>query len=316
MKLNPSLLKAAQPTQTKLFISIGLGLMVGLLGVLQAQQLSRAINRVFLLHQSLDSVSALLIIILAIIILRAGCAWASDVYASAAARRITQDLRQRLFTHLLDLGPAYQRDATSNHARTGELVILASEGMDALEVYFSQYLPQIALAALIPLAILVFVFPADLLSGVILLLTAPLLHLFMVLIGSAAEGLTRRQWQGLSRMSAYFLDMIQGITTLKILGRSKEQIEIIRKVSERYRQSTLSVLKVTFLSSLVLELIATLSTAVVAVEIGLRLLYGKMAFEQAFLLLLLAPEFYQPLRLLATRFHAGMAGVEAAKRLF
>jgi ATP-binding cassette subfamily C protein CydD len=138
----------------------------------------------------------------------------------------------------------------------------------------------------------------------------------MYLIGSAAETLTRKQWQGLSRMSAYFLDVLQGLTTLKSLGRSRDQVEVIKKVSEDYRHSTMGVLKVTFLSALVLELIATLSTAVVAVEIGLRLLYGKMAFEQAFFVLLLTPEFYLPLRLLGTRFHAAMAGAEAAKRIF
>jgi ATP-binding cassette subfamily C protein CydCD len=150
----------------------------------------------------------------------------------------------------------------------------------------------------------------------ILLVTAPLLPLFMVLIGSAAEALTRKQWLGLSRMSAYFLDVLQGLTTLKTLGRSRDQIDVIKKVSEHYRQSTMSVLRVTFLSALALELIATLGTAVVAVEIGIRLLYGKLAFEQAFFILLLAPEFYLPLRLLATRFHAGMAGVEAANHIF
>ncbi len=237
--------------------------------------------------------------------------------ANAAARQIKQDLRKRLFTHILDLGPAYLRNERGETgAQTGELVNLATEGVDALEVYFSQYLPQVALAALIPLSILVFVFPSDSLSGIVLLVTAPLLPLFMYLIGSAAEALTRKQWQGLSRMSAYFLDVLQGLTTLKSLGRSRDQIDVIKKVSEHYRQSTMSVLKVTFLSALVLELIATLSTAVVAVEIGIRLLYGRMAFEQAFFILLLAPEFYLPLRMLGTRFHAGMAGVEAAKRIF
>jgi ATP-binding cassette subfamily C protein CydCD len=143
-----------------------------------------------------------------------------------------------------------------------------------------------------------------------------LIPIFMYLIGSVAEALTRKQWIGLSRMTSYFLDVLQGLTTLKTLGRSRDQIQVIKKVSERYRQLTMGVLKVTFLSALVLELVATLGTAIVAVEIGIRLLYGKLAFEQAFFILLLAPEFYLPLRLLGTRFHAGMAGVEAAKRIY
>ena len=196
------------------------------------------------------------------------------------------------------------------------MVNVATEGIDSLDVYYSQYLPQIALAVLIPISILVFVFPVDFLSGMILLVTAPLIPIFMYLIGSEAETLTRKQWQGLSRMSAYFLDVLQGLVTLKSLGRSKDQLAIIKKVSEQYRQTTMGVLKITFLSALSLELIATLSTAVIAVEIGIRLLYGKIAFEQAFFVLLLAPEFYQPLRILGTRFHYAMSGVEAGKRIF
>ena len=252
-----------------------------------------------------------------IMLLRAGIAWCGDLSSSAAARRIKQALRQRLHLHLINLGPAYLRGETGEaDVRSGELVNVSTEGIDALEVFYSQYLPQIALAALIPLSILVFVFPVDFLSGMILLVTAPLLPIFMYLIGSASETLTRKQWQGLSRMSAYFLDVLQGLATLKSLGRSRDQVDVIKKVSEQYRQTTMGVLKVTFLSALVLELIATLSTAVVAVEVGIRLLYGKMAFEQAFFILILAPEFYLPLRLLGTRFHAAMAGVQAGKRIF
>ncbi len=287
------------------------------MGILQAREVSRVISQVFLKHQTLEAISYPLVTIVVFILLRIGFTWAGDVSASAAARHIKQDIRHKLFTHIFNLGPAYLRnEAGEAHTRTGELVITATEGIDALEVYFSQYLPQIALAALIPLSILFFVFPVDILSGVLFLVTAPLLPLFMYLIGSAAEALTRRQWQSLSRMGAFFLDVLQGLTTLKSLGRSREQLEVIKIVSEHYRQSTMNVLRVTFLSALVLELIATLSTALVAVEIGLRLLYGKLAFEQAFFLLLLAPEFYQPLRLLGSRFHAGMAGVEAARRIF
>ncbi len=317
MKFNLRLLKEANRAQIPLLLSVCFGLIGGILSILQARELSKVINQVFLEGNKLESVSILLIAVLLIIILRAVFIWSGESSAGIAARKIKQDLRNKLFTHIQHLGPAYLRsEREDSGTRTGELVNLATEGIDALDAYISQYLPQVALAAMIPLTILIFVFPSDILSGVVLLLTAPLMPLFMVLIGSAAEALTRKQWLGLSRMSAYFLDVIQGLTTLKFLGRSREQIEVIKTVSEQYRQSTMSVLKVTFLSALVLELIATLSTAVVAVEIGIRLLHGRLGFEQAFFILLLAPEFYLPLRLLGTRFHAGMAGVEAAKRIF
>jgi ATP-binding cassette subfamily C protein CydD len=199
---------------------------------------------------------------------------------------------------------------------SGELVNTLGEGVEALDAYFSQYLPQLVLAALVPLAVLVVVFPRDVLSGVLLLVTAPLIPLFMVLIGSAAETLTRRQWASLSRLSAHFLDVLQGLVTLKLFGRSREQIEAIRAITGEYRDTTLSVLRVTFLSALVLEMVGTISTAMVAVQIGLRLLYARLSFADALFILLLAPEYYLPLRMLGARFHAGMAGVAAARRIF
>ncbi len=172
------------------------------------------------------------------------------------------------------------------------------------------------IAALVPLSILLFVFPRDLLSGLLLLLTAPLIPIFMVLIGKTAEKLTRRQWETLGQLSAHFLDSLQGLTTLKEFGRSRERIQSISEAGNRYRDRTLSVLRITFLSALVLELVSSLSTALVAVEVGLRLLYGQLVFQQAFFLLLLAPEFYLPLRMLGLRFHAGMSGTTAARRIF
>jgi ATP-binding cassette subfamily C protein CydCD len=317
MKLNSRLLELARKVETAFSLSIFFGLAVGVLAVFQAREISSLIGQVFLNGETLANLSRLIIATLIIIMLRAGFGYTADITSNLAARKVKQDLQDKLFDHIINLGPnLLKSDQGSAETRTGELVNLALEGMDALEIYFRQYLPQLALAALIPITILIFIFPSDLLSGLILLGTAPLLPLFMYLIGSAAEKLTRKQWMGLSRMSAYFLDVLQGLTTLKTLGRSRDQIAVIQKVSENYRGTTMSVLKVTFISALVLELIATLSTAVVAVEIGLRLLYGRLAFEQAFFLLLLTPEFYQPLRLLGTRFHAGMAGVEAAHRIF
>ncbi|CAG1000300.1 hypothetical protein GPROT1_03823, partial [Gammaproteobacteria bacterium] len=260
---------------------------------------------------SLADVTSLLIVLLLIIIVRALLAWGSEVSAFQVAARVKTALRQRVFDKLMQLGPAYVRGE-----RTGELTNTAIDGIEALEAYFSQYLPQVVLAALVPLILLMFVFPVDLLSGIVLLLTAPFIPLLMILIGQAAEALTRHQYRALSFMSAHFLDVLQGLTTLKLLGRSRQQIETIAQVSERFRDTTLSVLRVAFLSAFALEMIATISTAIIAVEIGLRLLAGNLQFEQAFFILVLAPDFYAPLRLLGTRFHAGLSGVAAAARIF
>jgi ATP-binding cassette subfamily C protein CydCD len=318
MKLDTRLLNLARSSQLGLYLTITLGFGAGLLTILQACWLSKVVSGVFLEGQNLSDAGAYLAFLFLVIVLRAWATWGSEVAAGSVALQVKTSLRGKLYQHLLGLGPEYTRGE-----QTGELINTAIEGIESLDNYFSQYLPQQVLAALVPLTILFFIFPLDLLSGFILLLTAPLIPVFMILIGNLANSLTKKQWQSLSRMSAYFLDVLQGLTTLKILGHSREQIKVIASVSERFRETTMQVLRVAFLSSLALELIATLSTAIVAVEIGLRLLYYTpgnsllgIRFEQAFFILLLAPEFYLPLRMLGTRFHAGMAGVTAAGRIF
>ena len=305
------LLGEARRTRSGLILTVGLGALGGVLTVLQARALSRAVDQVFLGGNTLAGIRPLLGALLILALARAATIWGGEAAAGGVAAHVKTSLRERLFGHLLELGPAYARGE-----RTGELATTAVEGIEALDAYFSQYLPQLALAALVPLTILAFVFPLDPISGLVFLLTAPLIPIFMILIGGQADVLTRRQWTSLSRMSAHFLDILQGLPTLKLFNRSREQLRGIAAISDRHRQATMGVLRVAFLSALVLELVATLSTAVVAVEIGLRLLYGRLAFEEAFFILILAPEFYLPLRLLGARFHAGVAGVTAAGRIF
>jgi ATP-binding cassette subfamily C protein CydCD len=294
-----------------LAVTILSGFATGVLTILQAIGISRILNGVFLGGQLLSDMAGLLEVLLILVSLRALLVWVSETSAKTVAVGVKSELRQRLFEKILRLGPAYTRNE-----RSGELVNAADEGVEALDAYFSQYLPQLIIAALVPLSILFVVFPRDALSGTVLLVTAPLIPVFMYLIGKGAEALTRRQWETLSRLSAYFLDSLKGLTTLKELGRSKEHADSIVEASNHFRDVTLGVLRVTFLSALVLELVATVSTAVVAVEVGLRLLYGHLDFQPAIFLLLLAPEFYIPLRMLGLRFHAGMSGTTAARRIF
>lgn len=305
------LLQQAHAERLGLALTVALGALGGAATVGQAYALSRAVDGAFLGGRDLAAVWPWLRGLLALTVLRAGASWGAEVAAGRVAARVKSALRERLLRHILSRGPAYVQGE-----RTGELVNTAVEGVEALDAYFGQYLPQVALAGLVPLIFLAFVFPADPLSGLVLLVTAPLIPLFMMLIGSVADALTRRQWSELSRMSAHFLDVLQGLTTLKLFGRSREQIAVIRQITDRHRDATLRVWRVAFLSALVLEMVGTISTAIVAVEIGLRLLYGKLAFQQAFFVLILAPEFYLPLRLLGTRFHAGIAGVTAGRRIF
>ena len=305
------LLTLTRDTRIALTLTILSGFLAGLLTIWQAWLLSKSINGVFLEGQTLAQVMGLLRLMLVAISGRALLTWLNEVSANVIAVKIKTDLRNRLFAHILNLGPAYARGQ-----RTGELTAAAVEGIEALDAYFSQYLPQLVITTLVPISILIFVFPIDLLSGIIFLVTAPLIPFFMVMIGKGAEIVTKRQYETLRLLSAHFLDSLQGLTTLKLFGQSKAQTRTIAQVSDKFRDTTLGVLRVTFLSALVLELLATLSTAIIAVEIGFRLLYGKMEFQPALFLLILAPEFYMPLRALGARFHAGMSGTTAAKRVY
>lgn len=311
MNLDKNLLRLLQKNRLAFALTILTGFLGGIFTIAQAWEISQIVDRVFLLEASLEQVFPILLTLLGIIFLRALLLALNELSAKEIALRIKAKLRERLFNHIADLGPAFTRQE-----RTGELSAAAIEGIEALDAYYSQYLPQLILSALIPLSILFFIFPRDLLSGFILLVTAPLIPFFMILIGKTAAALTHRQYDTLSRLSAHFLDSLQGLTTLKTLGQSKKHAREIQATSEAFSDATMQVLRVTFLSALALELIATLSTAIIAVEIGLRLLYAHMTFQPAFFLLILAPEFYLPLRMLGLRFHAGMDGTAAARKIF
>ncbi len=311
MKFDKRLLKFLSEARLPLFLTIFFGLSAGILTIGQAKYISMIIDDVFLKSISLSGVTDLLFIFAAISILRAFFVWFSQSEANRIALFIKTRLRNKLGEKIITAGPSYVIGE-----RSGELSNTILNGVDALDAYFSKYIPQLFLSVLIPVAVLFFVFPADLLSGVVLLITAPIIPVFMILIGQMAESKTKRQWKSLSRMSAHFLDVLQGLTTLKLFGRSKDQSDTIARISKEFRLTTMSVLKIAFLSALVLEMAATLSTAIIAGEVGLRLLYAKMAFRDALFILILAPEFYQPLRQLGARFHAGMEGVTAAGRIF
>ncbi len=311
MNLNKRLLDFARGSRFWLVLTLSAGFLAGILTIGQASLVSQIINRVFLKAETFSQVQKHLVWTLVLILFRFVLDWVRQGSGEVIAIQVKEKVRALLLEHVERLGPSY-----TIKERAGELSTTLVEGVEALHAYFSQYLPQLVLAALIPFSILVFVFPLDPLSGLILLVTAPLIPFFMLLIGHTAQTITDRQYQSMSWLAAQFLDALQGLTTLKILGRAKARTQTIAETSDQFRNSTIKVLRVTFLSAFVLELLATLSTALVAVEIGLRLLYARITFQQAFFLLIIAPEFYLPLRQLGLRFHAGMEGVSAAQRIF
>ena len=307
----PAFLKAQKPLAgSYLKLSVGLGLLSGLLLIAQAWSLASIINAVIFEKAALADVVIYLAALLAIFLLRAVLNWASEQTAVIAAMRVKRDVRKRLHQRLFDGGPLLLNDE-----RSGELVNTLVDGVDALENYYARYLPVMSLVALIPLSILVFIFPIDWISGLILLCTAPLIPFFMIMIGKGTERLNKKQWRKLARMSAHFLDMIQGLTTLKLFNASRREAQVISRISDDYRRSTMSVLRIAFLSSLLLEFLSTVSIAMVAVIIGFRLMYGEMDFFFGFFALLLAPEFYLPLRNMGTHYHARMEAIGAAEKM-
>jgi ATP-binding cassette subfamily C protein CydD len=308
---NKRLVQEGRPVRGYLLITVGMGIGIALLAVAQAWFFSRVVAGVFLEGATLRTVRNSLFLILGIILLRAVLQWVSEISAHEASSRIKSNLRKRLMSHIVSLGSMYAQGE-----RTGELITTVVDGIESLDEYFSKYLPQLLLSVGIPLLILGFIFPLDWKTGIILLLTGPLIPVFMILIGKLAEKKSLHQFQSLSWMSAHFLDVLQGMTTLKVFGRAKDQTRVIARVSDSFRKATLSVLRIAFLSALVLEFLATMSTALVAVTIGLRLVNGTLSFAVGLFLLLLAPEFYTPLRTLGLNFHAGLSGVNAAARIF
>lgn len=269
---------------------------------------SRTVAAVFLGGQPLSAVLPLLGLFGGCALLRAGLVWAGNSAAAEVSIRVRLDLRRRLLKQLVQLG--------AQDARTGELATTASKGIDALDPYFRDYLPALFTALLIPLTMALVVLPLDGLTLAVMLITAPLIPFFMILIGKAAGVLAKTQYASLGLLSAHFLDVMQGLLTLKLFNRSQYQIETIGRISGEFRTATMGVLRVAFLSALTLELLATVSVALIAVEIGVRLLHGGIPFESALFLLVIAPEFYQPLRTLGARFHTGTEASAAAARIF
>ncbi len=291
-------------------LSVAIGLASGLLLILQAWLLASTVNAVVFDGAMLEQVMPWLWGLVLLFMMRAVLTWAAEQTAFQAAIGVKLELRERLYQHVQKLGPAWLSDE-----RSGDIVNAVSDGVEALEAYYARYLPAMSLMALVPIAILVFVFPRDWLAAVVLLVTAPLIPVFMILIGKGAEQRNQRQWRQLAWLSAHFLDVIQGLTTLRLFNASGREAQMVAQIADDYRRGTMSVLRIAFLSSFVLEFFSTVSIAVVAVLIGFRLFWGEMHFLDGLFVLLLAPEFYLPLRNLGTQYHARMEAIGAAERI-
>lgn len=282
-----------------------------LLVIVWAELIGRIVARVFLHGGDLASISRLLGVLAAVSLVRAAIGWALETSGHATSLRVRGRLRRRALEQIFRARPSGLGDL-----RTGDLATGVTSGLDALDPYFSRFLPQLVLAGIVSPAILVWVAYRDPVSALIMAITLPLIPLFGALIGKAAEERTNRRLQALSLMSSHFLDVVRGLATLRAYRRGPAQKEAIARTSEEFRLETMGTLRIAFLSALALELIATMSIALIAAVIGIRLVNGSVALAPSFAVLVLAPELYLPLRAVAAQFHASADGLAAVRRIF
>ncbi|MEY3128662.1 MAG: hypothetical protein RIS06_1218, partial [Actinomycetota bacterium] len=291
--IDPRLFRYSRSSRGFTIASVVIALLGAILTIAQSALLSIFIVQAFVDKKALNQIKIYLI-------------WVAIIYI---AKALLSYLTERL---------AAVASGAIRHYKNGpaQLSLLATKGIDNLDPYFSRFIPQLFIASVIPFFVGITISTQDFISGIVLIFTVPLIPLFGMLIGRFTASATERKWQTLSLLSGYFLDLLSGLQTLKVYGRSRYQIARLKQVNDKYRQETMRVLRISFLSSLALELIATLSVALIAVTIGLRLVNGTISLQIGLFVLILAPEVYWPIRQVAAHFHAASDGVSAASQVF
>ncbi|MFD8785081.1 thiol reductant ABC exporter subunit CydD [Kitasatospora sp. NPDC059599] len=309
--VDPRLLGYARTTRAFLAGSVLLGAAGAALVVAQAGLIAEIVVRAFQRGATLAELTAPLLLLALTALGRGLVGWLTELTAHRSVARVKSTLRLRLLDHATALGPSYLAGR-----RTGELTTLATRGVDALDDYFARYLPQLALAVVVPVIVLLRIVGVDFTSAAIIAGTLPLIPLFMVLIGMATQSRMDRQWDTLARLSHHFLDVVAGLPTLKVFNRARTQAATIARITADYRRATLRTLRIAFVSSFTLELLSTLSVALVAVTVGFRLVDGTLDLETGLLILVLAPEVYVPIRQVGALYHSSVEGLTAADELF
>ncbi|WUJ71230.1 thiol reductant ABC exporter subunit CydD [Kribbella soli] len=306
--LDPRLLRRARGARVFLAASVLIGVASGVLIVVQAVLLAHGITGVVLRGSGVAGVALALALVVAG---RALLVWAQEVVAQRAAAAVKSTLRRQVLEHSLKLGPVWL-----SGERSSALTTLLTKGLDDLDPYFARYLPQLVLASTVPAGVIGWMATGDLIAAGTVLVTLPLIPIFMALIGWATQARSRRRQHALAVLAHHFADVVGGLTTLKLFGRAKAQESAVRRVTDQHRAASMGSLRLAFLSSFALELLASISVALVAVGVGLRLVDGKLGLETALMVLILAPEAYLPLRQVGLQFHASADGVAASEEVF
>lgn len=309
--LDPKLLRYAAPARGYVLLTTAFGITTAALVIAQALLIAAVLAPVISDGASLPDVAGHLWWLATVVVARAVVNGLQERYAHRAATRVVADLREKVVLRAADLGPRWL-----STGRGTDVVTLATRGLDDLEPYLVRYLPQLLLAVTVTPATLVVVLGLDWISALIIIVTIPLVPLFMILVGQLTQSYSQRRLLVMERLGAQVLDLLAGLATLRAFGREKGPVARVRELGDAYTRSTMSTLRVAFLSGMVLELLTTLSVALVAVGIGLRLVHGDIGLEVGLAVLVLAPEVYLPIRQIGVQFHASTDGITAAQRAF
>ena len=308
--LNKRLLKESKFKRFYIIVVLLTSLLNSLFILISGYLLATIVSGIFFKTKTFEEFKCYIILFIANAVLKTIISFVSEIYIKNLAEDIKENFRKKLFQLIISSNPYKVKKE-----KLGEIINILTEALEMIGQYYSEYIPQFFASFIIPLLICLGVASVDKLSALIMVITYPIIPLFMVLIGYKSKEANAKQWKKLNLLSSHFIDMLQGLSTLKIFGISKRQEEKIFKISENHRKATMEVLKISFLSALVLELFSTISIAVVAVNLGLRLVYDKITFLNAFFILVLAPDFYLPVRQLGLKFHASLNGVVAIEKI-
>ncbi len=307
---DPRLRKYASATRGFIGASVVAGAITTLLIIIQAFAITDIVVPVFTEGATLGGVSGAVWVLALVVVARVVVAYVSERLAFKSAAAAKSQLRMGVVEHVIKLGPVWLSRNSS-----AQLTQLTTRGVDGLDAYFARYLPQLVLSVMVPLSVGLVILTQDLLAAVIVVVTVPLIPVFMILIGTYTQSRVERQWSTMAALSGHFVDVVAGMSTLKAFGRASAQAATVKEIGDRYRSTTMGVLRISFLSALWLEVLASLSVALVAVSIGLRLVEGTMTLHAGLLVLILVPEVYLPLRMVGTHFHAAAEGLGAARQM-
>ena len=308
--IDKNLLKDIFPFKRQLILVMISNIMQAMMIVAIAYIIAYIADKLLLSRLESSTATPLLVLLFFFFCIKAILNYFNHYQMEKISLNVQSNLRKQLFEVLA------QRSFLASSYAKGQWIALITKGVDKLDIYLTSFIPQLGLLSTIPLILLIFTFINDWISGLIFLITAPLIPFFMILIGKIADKENKKQWQVFQKLTMYMADLLPGLLIVKAYNQTQRQLSEINKNGKLFSQATLKVLRIAFISAFMLEFISTLSIAIIAVNIGLRLIYGHVEFLPVFFILLIAPQFYQPFRQFGSAFHDAMNGITASSEIY